>query len=28
MDFVAAALGKTGALLVYPVAFLFVLTIV
>jgi regulator of sigma E protease len=28
MDFVAAALGKTGSLLVYPVAFLFVLTIV
>ncbi|NNM72494.1 RIP metalloprotease RseP [Enterovirga aerilata] len=28
MEFVAAALGKTGAFLVYPVAFLFVLTIV
>jgi regulator of sigma E protease len=28
MEFVAAALGKTGTLLVYPVAFLFVLTIV
>ena len=28
MDFVAAALSKTGSLLVYPVAFLFVLTIV
>jgi regulator of sigma E protease len=28
MEFVAAALGKAGTLLVYPVAFLFVLTIV
>ena len=28
MDLVAAALGKTGSLLVYPLAFLFVLTIV